>query len=68
MTRFGVKVQYKHIVISAQINLKDYSNIDETLLIGLLCQCHYEIYQDKTLTPGNTKEVNLATKPITLFN
>ena len=55
---FGVKVQYKHIVVSAQINLKDYSfYIFHSIIIKLGIHDHWanalrKCVWIRNLTPG----------------
>ena len=41
VARFGVKVQYKHIVVTVQINIKDYSYLFHLILIKLGIYDHW---------------------------
>ena len=58
VTRFGVKVQYKHIVVLAQINLNDYSFYSFHPILIKLCTNDYwanalwNRVRIRSLTPG----------------
>ena len=62
--RFGVKVQYKHIVVSTQINLKDYSSYSFQLILIKLGI--YDLWDNalrrcvmiRTSTPGGLVRVH----------